>query len=398
MRAVDVMLVSAAGTSIVMLGVLAPLWRGNMPGVREWFAANAVALIAYPLYSIGWKYHPFLLLEMANVAYGATGILIAAGFRRFFGKSALYRPLFYALGALFALLYYFHYMADLPRARVIAVSLFHAGVTFIIYLTIRSAPKVHASGHPLAFARILVLSILAILIVRIGAEVDSVVAGRMGAAIDWDGLGTLFLALGLMLFPALTLAGAILVTSRLVLIARHEAKTDVLTGAWSRRALLEFAERETERADRTGNPLSLLVLDVDDFKRINDSFGHPVGDTILADLVLRGGTVIRAIDYFCRMGGEEFAVLLPDTDADAAARIAQRMRQKWSEARPSNIQYTVSIGVAQHRKGHGWNALYAAADTALRDAKKGGKNRVVVAPDERPAPNPASKAPGKGAT
>lgn len=376
--ALEVTLLSAIGLSIIMLGVLATLWQSRMPGVREWFWANLIGMAACVLYWVGWGPKPFLVLELANALYGTTGILIVLGYRRFFGKPLLLRVQVALLVLVVAVLTYFHYVRDLVAVRVLTFSLFEAVLAFIVLRATQGIRESDASRYPIAFARLLALFAVGLMLLRAAIQLPEIVSGAPGASHYTTGPGVLFLSLGLLLWPALTLAASSIVTTRLICLAHEEAKTDFLTKAWSRRALLEFSERELARTDRSGHPLSLLILDIDDFKRINDAFGHPVGDQVLAELARLVTGSIREIDYFCRLGGEEFAVLMPDTAAEAALEAAERLRVLLSAPRRGSIHYTVSIGVGVHATGEGWQALYKAADDALVLAKRAGKNRVVL--------------------
>ncbi|HEY0837379.1 MAG TPA: sensor domain-containing diguanylate cyclase [Azospirillum sp.] len=165
---------------------------------------------------------------------------------------------------------------------------------------------------------------------------------------------------------------------------RRLSLTDSLTGASNRRHFIEVAEREIERAQRYRRPLSMLMLDIDHFKRVNDTYGHHVGDEALRAFTAVCQRTLRRNDILGRMGGEEFAVLLPETDAPGARRLAERIRRKVMEtAVPADggaVRFTVSIGVASCQGGeHTVDALLSCADEALYQAKHAGRNRVVGA-------------------
>lgn len=159
------------------------------------------------------------------------------------------------------------------------------------------------------------------------------------------------------------------------------ANTDVLTGVSSRRAFLAGLEAELARARRHNESLSLLMLDIDHFKRVNDSHGHPIGDAVLKQFAATCAGMLRAHDLFGRLGGEEFAVALPHTDAEGARTVAEKIRSAVAHAPiatvAGDIAITVSIGVAQAdaRKGD-VDHLIAQADKALYEAKHGGRNQV----------------------
>lgn len=160
------------------------------------------------------------------------------------------------------------------------------------------------------------------------------------------------------------------------------AQTDSLTGCHNHRSLYERLEIELDRNRRHQRPVSALLLDIDHFKHINDTYGHPVGDEVLAAVgaTLRAG--VRQYDVVGRTGGEEFTILLPDTDLELALTVAERLRGALADT-PTPEPVTVSIGVAASNvHADGAKELIHAADTALYVAKRAGRDRVVVAPTE----------------
>jgi diguanylate cyclase (GGDEF)-like protein len=160
------------------------------------------------------------------------------------------------------------------------------------------------------------------------------------------------------------------------------ARTDPLTGLRNRRAYDEIFEIELARADRTDQPLSLIVGDIDHFKAVNDRFGHPTGDVVLRRVAAVLEQSERRVDAAIRLGGEEFALLLPGTDAHGAYRVAQRVRENLRRAfHRDTLPVTMSFGIACcPTHGRDAEALFQAADTALLEAKARGRDRAVVCP------------------
>ncbi len=163
---------------------------------------------------------------------------------------------------------------------------------------------------------------------------------------------------------------------------RALAQHDGLTGVHNRRHLLDFLERELARCRRHGRPLSLVLLDLDHFKRVNDERGHLAGDEVLRGLARLVAPLARREDCFARYGGEEFALVLPETELEGARLLAERIRRSVEElelrhdGRP--LRVTVSGGVAELRPGmEGSVALLAAADELLYRAKADGRNRIA---------------------
>lgn len=169
---------------------------------------------------------------------------------------------------------------------------------------------------------------------------------------------------------------------RLVKQLETQANTDSLTGLLNRRAFHERAQREVQRQARQITALSVLIFDIDHFKQINDLYGHEAGDEALRQLALAAQEWLREMDVLARFGGEEFVALLPDSDLEAARRVAERMRQAAADLQihyPSGvIRLTLSFGVAQWRPEQAMDALIAQADQALYTAKHKGRNRVEV--------------------
>jgi diguanylate cyclase (GGDEF)-like protein len=168
---------------------------------------------------------------------------------------------------------------------------------------------------------------------------------------------------------------------------RFRATTDPLTGLNNRRRFNEAMALEIFRSHRYETPLSLVLYDVDHFKKINDTHGHLVGDNVLIELSRLVASHIRKTDVLARWGGEEFAILLPDTNAAAARQFADKLRESISEvAFDAAGAMTCSIGVAQYENGMSPEAFIAGADEALYNAKINGRNRVELAP-QRVAPD-----------
>ena len=157
------------------------------------------------------------------------------------------------------------------------------------------------------------------------------------------------------------------------------ATTDALTGVANRRAFDHSLQLELAIVERRGTPLSLLMLDVDHFKRINDTYGHEAGDKVLVAIAQLLGGCARVIDVVARVGGEKFAVILPNTDAGGAHEVAERMRSAVARSNWLGQPTTVSIGAATLHDKEDAASLYVRADAALYAAKTSGRDRVVMA-------------------
>lgn len=180
---------------------------------------------------------------------------------------------------------------------------------------------------------------------------------------------------------------------RLQQALERRANTDSLTGLCNRRHFFELGVRELSHATRQQRPVAVCMLDIDHFKQVNDTYGHAAGDTVLMALAHSLLQQLRDTDILARLGGEEFAILLPDTPLQAAQEIAERLRSKLAalsvplDNQKPPLHFTVSIGVAlRHSSNATLEDLLRSADVALYAAKTAGRNRVCVASPEPPEP------------
>lgn len=186
-------------------------------------------------------------------------------------------------------------------------------------------------------------------------------------------VGVMFLSLGFVLMH----------TERAYGDLRQLASLDPLTGVLARSGLAEQGHRMLSESRRHGRPLSALLMDMDQFKQINDSLGHAAGDSVLRQLAERARRVLRGEDVLARLGGDEFVALLPSTDAAGARVVAERLRDALHEAhalyRGEEVPVELSIGVAEARPDETLDALMQRADQAMYRAKRAGGNRVELA-------------------
>lgn len=166
---------------------------------------------------------------------------------------------------------------------------------------------------------------------------------------------------------------------------KRQARTDYLTGVNNRRHFMVLAQRELDRSMRYHTPLSLLMMDIDHFKLVNDNYGHEVGDAVLIKLAEVCQQTLRGIDSMGRIGGEEFAILLPETDIEQALEVAERVRMALAHTRldqPNSrdpLRFTVSLGIATLAPNIATiDVLLSLADHALYQAKNTGRNKVCV--------------------
>lgn len=189
-------------------------------------------------------------------------------------------------------------------------------------------------------------------------------------------------------FTTITLQQAQLEKANAELLVRQRemerlTRQDGLTGLFNRNTFVDLTCRELDRAKRQSSATAILLLDLDHFKRVNDTWGHPAGDAVLRHVASLAGTTVRSTDLVGRLGGEEFIIMLPNTSVPAARTLAEKLRQRiaatpvrWQD---TSIPITASIGLAgtTAQEKHDFDSLYAQADKALYQAKQLGRNRVV---------------------
>ncbi|RJF97378.1 GGDEF domain-containing protein [Noviherbaspirillum saxi] len=368
---------------VVMLLVLISLLRSGTPGIREWAVANGLGFVALLLYAFGKELSAPVAYEVANGIYAAASAAILAGFRRFFSRKLHMRILAAAVVAMVAAIAVFHYLIDSFALRTVSVALFQGAICLGIGMTIMRSRQAWRSRYPYFFTAGMAGLIMAGHAMRAILYLSR--QGELTSLLQPSPWNLFFLSAGTFVLPVLTIGAVMMVHDTMLAKAEHAANRDFLTGAWSRRALFELAERELSLTRRTSRSMALLLLDIDNFKAINDTWGHATGDQVLIDAVLRAETAIRGVDYFSRVGGEEFAVLLPETSRSAAVMVAERIRITMEgsahaihiEGQPETPAYTVSIGLAMLRDTDSFQELMRRADAALYAAKASGRNRVA---------------------
>jgi two-component system cell cycle response regulator len=170
-----------------------------------------------------------------------------------------------------------------------------------------------------------------------------------------------------------------------VQLSLEMAITDQLTGLHNRRYMSRHLDNLVETAKKSGKPIAFVIMDIDYFKAVNDTYGHDIGDEVLKEFASRIAANVRGIDLACRYGGEEFVVVMPDTDVSFAMQVSERLRKSIETTpfpisrEPKKLSLTISIGIAgSEGEGDSANALLHRADQALYRAKRTGRNKVVA--------------------
>lgn len=387
-----VAIATSALMCMVLLVLLGSLLRSGMPGVPEWFAANLGMVIALPLILMRGRIPDALSVVAANILMSWSGVTYYAGCARFLRRPARWPELIASLVPLGVALVYWRYAHDSIPYRVLVTTLFTAGVCVATaHLVLRYRPG-GRSAYPYWVTAVMALIFGLCQLARgiYFMTLDGVSNPQMFASPG----SVILLVAGAAVMPTLSMSAMMMVHDALLADARDAANRDFLTGALSRKGFETIARSQLVDAGRQGLPVSLLIIDLDHFKSINDTFGHAGGDAVLREFVRATHMQLRRGDVFGRMGGEEFAVLLPATELDDAWRLAERLRHAvigqpvTTTAGP--CAYSVSGGLAGWRPGETLDRLSARADAALYDAKRSGRNRMCIHQAARSATAPAS--------
>jgi diguanylate cyclase (GGDEF)-like protein len=357
--------------------VLYSFRENGVKGIRQLLLASVLGMAGNILYAYGRELSPLFSYEIANGVYASASAAVLTGYRHLFKRASLKRPLVIAVGLLTGLIAFFHYLVDSFLARTVLASLFQAGIAAAVAFTVLRARAEWSRPY---YPKIFILSMCSLVACGHLARIlwQSLAANAPASLLQPSSGNVLVLAAGAFALPVMAFGALLIAHRRIVLMAEYAANHDFLTGAWSRRAFFEIGERELARAARTGRPVSLLLVDLDNFKPVNDTFGHDVGDRVLIAFVRHANKELRSIDSLFRLGGDEFAVLIPETDLSGAAGVAGRLKRQADLAREQMTGVTLSIGVTTLRPEDSLKSLVKRADIALYAAKEQGRNRVFV--------------------
>jgi diguanylate cyclase (GGDEF)-like protein len=353
--------------------------RGSSRIVGAW--GKSMLLLAAGLLGLALRgaIPDWVSFALGNTVVVASLVLALRALRQFFG-----RPPRDALGwgltaALFAYLLLFSVALPSTLARIVAVSA-ALGVVAARGAMLLRRNATEECRLSCRFTEAVFWAVTAMTTVRaIGAlvaPIDDVLAPQPlnAATFLFYAAFILVSTLGVMWMEIESLQGELV----------RSARYDSLTGLYNRGTFLAEFEREVSRSARGGPTFSLAIFDLDQFKQINDRYGHPVGDRVLKAFADALPASIRKHDVVGRYGGEEFALLMPQTGKETAVRVAERVRREL-EARGvavdgKRIEVTVSGGIASYGiDGQDWDALLTAADNALYEAKHAGRNRICAA-------------------
>jgi diguanylate cyclase (GGDEF)-like protein len=380
-----VLLTGATGCLLsLVLFFLRRHYPPSIQGFQAWAAAPLVLFVSTLLFGLRDAMPPVMSSVVANVLVLIGNGLLLIGTRQFTGRPPRVRQLVVMLALVLPWLVWVR-DDSAPRSAVMSASM---GLVFAAHagLIWRHAGR----GFAARFTAVVLVLLTAVMAVRC---VAALTGPPMTGLFEPTPLQTLYLtsySFGLMM----AMVGLILMASeRLQAELQHLLTHDTLTGALTRRALYQAAQACLDRSGQDSSPLSLLVLDLDHFKTINDQHGHLTGDRVLVDFVQRLQRLLPPATPLGRVGGEEFVVVLPGTDTAAALQVAERIlggAGSHAAAEPGAVlpYFGVSLGLARFRRAppESLEELIHRADAALYRAKRLGRGRVEVAPDAPASP------------
>ncbi|OZI66370.1 GGDEF domain-containing protein [Bordetella genomosp. 11] len=376
-------------SGVVSTAVLGSLLRTRIPGVASWICAHSLIVLSMFLLALNSISPPRLTIAAAGALFLTAGLLVLHGYRRFFGLRAIRLDEMAAYAIAIGGLAYFTYLTPSLNARIVIVSTFLGYVRMAVSWTAYS----HRPRHRPAYSYFFVAAVAAAGGLVHAARALAVVLGLENHThfMQPNASNIGFIATGIVTLPCLAIGAVMLAYDRMAELMERLATIDEMTGALTRREFMAQAEAHLERARRTQSTFAIAILDIDHFKAINDTHGHAAGDLALSYFSSIVARHIRAGDIFGRLGGEEFAILLPDTRGEEAEALLNRLRVRVTESRLSahcgEISCTFSAGVDECQPGDTLADLMARADAALYSAKAMGRNLVVSAiPTEEQAP------------
>ncbi|HJW25046.1 MAG TPA: GGDEF domain-containing protein [Rhodocyclaceae bacterium] len=360
----------------LVLWAQARSFPADIQGLGDWARAVALIGVASGLSALRGMLPNTVTIVAASGTLLLGQWLLVVGLQRYAGQEPRRRPTLDGIGAVMILVAWLTYGSYNYQGRLFVMALAHiAFSSMAAYLAWRAAPQGFGSRF---LAAVFTVSV-AVAVWRIATL--PITVNETEDAFDHSLVQQIYLGMFSLGVLGLSIGFILLANERLRVELEFMATRDPMTGALNRRAFFTRAEIEWARSARSGRPLAAITSDIDFFKKVNDTYGHHVGDQVIKDYASRTGQMLRLPDILARFGGEEFVILLPDTGLAEAKKVAERIRREIEKKRTRTLPaYTVSLGVAAAQGGAGQagnvEALLAEADAALYRAKEKGRNRV----------------------
>ncbi|MEO3715889.1 GGDEF domain-containing protein [Roseateles flavus] len=369
------------GLMALVLTVLARATPLPVPGMRRWVLGSWLVFLALLLLGLrDW------ITNLGSVTLGNGALILAyivwlSGTLEYGQRRIRWVPWLLLSALVTGTVTWFVYVDESYRARVVIVAglcaVINARHAFVVMRMLGQHQRSKALGTSLTTTW---LAVLTVVYASRALHAIALPQGNSGL-LTQDAIQILYTGGFTVCNLMLVIAFATLASDHVRARIEEQVVRDPLTGALNRRALFEALELELQRSRRYGRKFCIAMLDIDHFKKVNDQFGHLVGDRVLASTCRRATSLIRPNDVFARYGGEEFLILMPETTLESAMQAAERIRGEIGSNADDNLPcITVSMGVTE------WCAddvsaesMVARADSALYVAKANGRNRIEIA-------------------
>ena len=342
-------------------------------GLREWTWAPLLSFLSAMCFLLRDRIPDVFSILGGNLVLFWASYLYYVGSQRYFGEKPRIQRWAVLAGVMTLALLWF-VQGDYSYSILLAIVCAALLCIFVAHC------RLYLRQPERGFAAWFMLGTLSLQATALLVRMVLVLRGTAGQSPLEPTLGqSLYVAVYCLTILALAIGAILMVTDALRAKFEQLVAYDPLTGALSRAAWLASCQRELDRARRHNRPLSVLLIDLDYFKAVNDTHGHRMGDQVLIDFVQRAQGQLRAHDSLGRLGGEEFVVLLPETGIRAASFVAERIRSEVDRSRPGLPDYTVSVGVASTEETDqpdSVQSLVERADQSMYRAKALGRNRT----------------------
>lgn len=369
-------MIAMAGFMSAVMAIVLLFMRRHYPpsirGVGAWALAPLLWLASTVLFGARGFIPDWLSLVLANELLVLGTVTYYMGTRAFMNQPTTWRVWRWALvGTTLVFIWLTYWMPH----YALRVAFFTVAMGAVYAAQLRFMLRHGEQTFPVRLVEVVLGLHMGVLIMRL----VSILTGNAGANLMEPSLfQTVYIGAYVLTVLMLSIGAVLMATDRLRTELEHLATHDSLTNTLNRRALLQRCDEELERAQRYGHGPSIMMLDLDNFKAVNDTHGHQHGDAVLVHFADCTRQVLRRADRLGRYGGEEFVVLLPGADADAASNVAQRIHAALATGHPLDCQ--VSIGMTSWRgPAETLDAMLSRADAALYRAKHDGRNRTSVA-------------------
>ncbi len=383
-----VMIILSSLATALAMAVVA--WGKRREGVGLWALALLLNAAAYGLFALRGHVHALLSIVLGNVLLSGVFTCMGAAVLQFQGRALPWPTMAIAPLLMAGAMAWF--MDDYASRVVVAGVLLGALNGWVLWILLSRRQSTAGRGAWLVMGALgLQALVFLVRVVMVGGSEQPATDIMQASGVQTLTFTTTFVEL-----LVASMGFVFMAKDRADEANRRMAALDPLTGVANRRSVIAALDRDVARAVRTRESIAVMMVDIDHFKRVNDQYGHPVGDQVLCHVVNVLRQRVRSQDLVSRYGGEEFLVVLPDTDALGAHQLARQLCEAVAGARyrheGTDISVTVSIGVFGGRlePGDNWDMLIAAADRALYRAKELGRNRVEAAGALHPPSSPPS--------